>query len=73
MIVTNKNAVTRSWSVVITQERQKSKILQPLEELVRVYSDIEDNVLSKITALRSSISSIDQLAPDAESLLRIFK
>lgn len=71
LIINNKNAVTRSWSVVITQERQKSKILQPLEELVREYSGIEENVLSKITALRSSISGIDQSAPDTDSLLKV--
>lgn len=68
LIVNNKNSVTRAWSTVIAQERQKSKILEPLENLTREFVGVESDILIQITSLRSSISQIDQSRPDTKSL-----
>jgi len=68
LIVKNKNSVTRAWSTVISQERQKSKILEPLEELTREFVGVESDILVQVTSLRASISQIDQSKPNTKSL-----
>jgi LemA protein len=36
-IINNKNTVIRSWSDVVTYQRQKTKLLPDLERLTREY------------------------------------
>ena len=70
-IVQGKNAVERSWAGVITQERQKNKILPELEKLVKEYKDFEGNVLEEISRLRSGMSKLssDKIDPQLLSML----
>ncbi len=71
VIVKNKNAVIRSWASIIAQERQKSKILEPLEELTREFVGVESDILVKVTSLRASISEIDKSTPNMKHLQSI--
>lgn len=61
-IINRQNAVERAWADVITQERQKNKIIPHLEEIVKKYQAFEESLQTKITELRSSIQN---LSPDA--------
>ncbi len=54
-IISRRNTVVRSWSNVITYERQKNVTLPELEKHAAEYKDHESELLSKITALRSAI------------------
>ncbi|UTW55995.1 LemA family protein [Kordiimonas sp. SCSIO 12610] len=54
-IISRRNTVVRSWSNVITYERQKNVTLPELEKHAAEYKEHESELLSKITALRSAI------------------
>ncbi len=66
-IVSKYNRVKRTWSDVLTYERQKTKILDALTEQANNFKQYEQNLLSKITSLRSAISSLPQ-EPDGSTL-----
>lgn len=57
-IVARKNAVERAWAGVITQERQKNKILPELERVVAEHKEFESQILTDITRLRSKLSEL---------------
>lgn len=57
-IIKNKNSVIRSWSDIITYERQKNNILPKIESIVTDYQKYESDLQMKITALRSAINTI---------------
>jgi LemA protein len=57
-IVARKNAVERAWAGVITQERQKNKILPELESVVAEHKEFESQILTDITRLRSKLSEL---------------
>jgi LemA protein len=54
-IISRRNTVVRSWSNVITYERQKNVTLPELEKHAAEYKEHESELLAKITALRSAI------------------
>lgn len=54
-IISRRNTVVRSWSNVITYERQKNVTLPELEKHAAEYKEHESELLVKITALRSAI------------------
>lgn len=54
-IISRRNTVVRSWSNVITYERQKNVTLPELEKHAVEYKEHESELLAKITALRSAI------------------
>ncbi|WP_236247916.1 LemA family protein [Pseudomonas mosselii] len=57
-IVGNHNRVKRAWADVLTYERQKSKVLDALQEQAGLYRDHEQGVLAGITRLRSAIAEL---------------
>ncbi|KXS55319.1 MAG: LemA protein [Marinobacter sp. T13-3] len=67
-IVNAKNAVKRAWASVLTQERQKNKILPDLQDAVSRYSEFEQSVQTQITELRSEVSKLKDSTPDVERL-----
>jgi LemA protein len=70
-IINRKNAVKRAWAGVLTQERQKNKILPELEKAVQEYSEFEQGLQSKITELRSEMSKLSGDTPDAGQLKQV--
>ncbi len=67
-IIGKYNAVDRAWASVLTQERQKNKIIPQVEELVDQYKLHESSVLTAVTELRSAISKMSTGGVDTESL-----
>ncbi|WJG08603.1 LemA family protein [Aliiglaciecola sp. LCG003] len=67
-IITRKNAVERAWAGVITQERQKNKILPELEKVVSQHKEFESSVLTDITRLRSKLTELNDQQIDTHGL-----
>lgn len=67
-IVSRKNAVERGWAGVITQERQKGKILPELEKVVSEHKEFETEILTDITRLRSKLSELNESTIDPNTL-----
>jgi LemA protein len=67
-IINRKNSVKRAWANVMTQERQKNKIIPELEKLVRQYGEFEKGLQSDITKLRSGLDAMSSDRPDASRL-----
>lgn len=67
-IISRMNAVERAWANVITQERQKNKIIPRLEELVEKYSIYEESIQTKITELRTSLQNLQTGSVDPQKL-----
>ncbi|MGS0725557.1 LemA family protein, partial [Shewanella sp. 0m-11] len=57
-IIGKHNAVDRAWASVLTQERQKNKIIPMVEQLVEQYKLHESEVLTQVTQLRSAIADM---------------
>lgn len=57
-IISNKNSVIRSWSDVITYERQKNNVLPGIEVALTGYKEYEYNLQTNITKLRNAINQI---------------
>ena len=57
-IIGKYNAVDRAWASVLTQERQKNKIIPHVEQMVEQYRLHEASVLKEVTALRSAIANL---------------
>lgn len=72
-IINRKNAVKRAWADVMTQERQKNKILPELEKAVGQYSEFEKGLQTKITELRSMLGNLSNDTPDANKLQEVEK
>ncbi|PHS43791.1 MAG: hypothetical protein COB05_17775 [Marinobacter sp.] len=72
-IINRKNAVRRAWADVMTQERQKNKILPELEKVVGQYSEFEQGLQTKITELRSMLGNLSNDTPDANKLQEVEK
>lgn len=72
-IINRKNAVKRAWSDVMTQERQKNKILPELEKAVGQYSEFESGLQTTITQLRSELGKLSSDTPDATKLQEVEK
>ncbi len=69
-IVANYNAVERAWANVITQERQKNKVIPHLEELTNQYKNFEHGILKQVTELRAAIEELDESSMNTTSLSR---
>lgn len=67
-IVGRMNAVERAWADVMTQERQKNKIIPHLEEVVKRYQAYEESLQTKITALRTSLQRLQAGNVDTDGL-----
>lgn len=67
-IIKRKNSVHRAWSDVITQERQKNKIIPMLESAVSQYKEFEQGLQTRITELRASLSKLSSDKIDATAL-----
>ncbi|BDY05189.1 LemA family protein [Ferrimonas sp. YFM] len=67
-IVGRYNAVDRAWASVLTQERQKNKIIPHVEKMVEQYKLHEASVLTEVTKLRNAISELGQGGVDAAKL-----
>ena len=67
-IVSRKNAAERGWAGVITQERQKDKILPELEKVVSEHKGFESTVLKDITSLRAGLSNLKDGVIETEML-----
>lgn len=72
-IVNRKNAVKRAWADVMTQERQKNKILPELEKAVNQYGEFEQGLLTKITQLRAALGQLPSDTPDTSKLQEVEK
>lgn len=72
-IINRKNAVKRAWSDVMTQERQKNKILPELEKAVGQYSEFEKGLQTTITQLRAELGKLSSDTPDATRLQEVEK
>lgn len=70
-IINRKNAVKRAWADVMTQERQKNKILPELEKAVEQYSALEEGLQTKITELRAEMTKLSSDSPDAKQLEQV--
>lgn len=67
-IIARMNAVERAWANVITEERQKNKIIPTLEGLVDQYKLHESSVLKDVTALRSALQELSSDTVNTEHL-----
>lgn len=72
-IINRKNAVKRAWADVMTQERQKNKILPELERAVDNYSALEKDLQTRITELRAAVAQLSDDQPDANQLQQVEK
>ncbi len=71
-IVSAYNRVKRTWSDVLTYERQKTRILDALIKEADNFKQYEQDLLSKITSLRSAIQSLPQ-EPNGAALTAVEK
>jgi LemA protein len=67
-IISSKNNVIRSWSDVVTYQRQKTKLLPDLERVTRDYLNFEKQLLSNITELRSALDRVSSSRVDVQTL-----
>ena len=67
-IIRRANAVERAWANVITQERQKNKIIPHLESVVKDYKEFEQGTLTKVTELRGALQGLDSDRIDTKQL-----
>ncbi|OOE81426.1 hypothetical protein BZG72_11205 [Salinivibrio sp. PR6] len=67
-IISNYNGVERAWASVLTQERQKNKIIPYVEQLVEDYKLHETSLFTEITKLRTSIDQLSDAQVDTELL-----
>jgi LemA protein len=58
-IIRNANRITRAWADVITHERQKIKILEPLKVQVADFKEYESGLLEKITKIRTDLAELN--------------
>ncbi len=72
-IIRNDNAVKRGWASVITQEREKNKLLPSLEKEVSRFYDHESDVLTKITSLRAAIDGLSETDINHQTLSEVEK
>ncbi|BDM63144.1 membrane protein [Shewanella sp. NFH-SH190041] len=68
-IISRFNAVDRAWASVLSQERQKNNIIPHIEKLVAGYQGHENEVLTRVTALRQTLGQMGSEI-DADALSR---
>ena len=68
-IIGGHNRAQRAWADVLTYERQKSRILDALQQEAGSYKEYEQKVLTDITRLRSAIGELPTQA-DGNALVK---
>lgn len=61
-IIGGANRAQRAWADVLTYERQKTRVLDALQEQVGSYKEYEQKILTDITRLRSAIQGLPDQA-----------
>ncbi len=59
-IIQRFNVVKQSWADIMTQQRQKEQTLPKLIDLLNEHREFEEEVLTKVTKLRSAIKQLDK-------------
>ncbi len=70
-IVTRLNAVERGWANVITQERQKNKMIPHLEQVTEQFKQHEMGLQSSIAELRSGLARLQPGTIDTAALQQV--
>lgn len=66
-IVNAYNAVKRAWADVLTQERQRGRIIPELEKALKQHTAFESDLQSKIAKLRQGIDSLREDVIDTQT------
>lgn len=64
LIVNAHNAARRAWADVLTQERQRGRIIPELEKSLKDHTVYESGLQTKITRLRKGIDSLNENSID---------
>lgn len=67
-IIRRMNAVTRAWTDVVTQERQKNNVLPALEKIASEYKEYETIIITEITKLRTDLQRLNSGNMDFNAL-----
>lgn len=70
-IVGNLNRAKRAWSDVITYEKLKQDVIPQLTELTDNFTEFESDFIEKVTALRESISVLNEDEIDVNALANV--
>ena len=70
-LVGANNRVERAWSDVVAYQRQKTKLIPELEQMVKSYMEYEEALLSEVTRLRTSLSRLSEDHVDAGTLSEV--
>lgn len=70
-IITRMNAVERGWANVITQERQKNKMIPHLEQVTEQFKHHEMGLQSSIAELRSGLARLQPGTIDTAALQQV--
>ncbi len=70
-IIRRKNMVVRSWSDVITYERQKNETLPELEKYASEFREHEKGLLTEVTALRNALNAASSSDVNTDRLAEI--
>lgn len=70
-IITRMNAVERGWANVITQERQKNKMIPHLEQVTEQFKQHELGLQSSIAELRSGLARLQPGTIDTAALQQV--
>ena len=70
-IITRMNAVERGWANVITQERQKNKMIPHLEQVTEQFKQHEMGLQSSIAELRSGLARLQPGTIDTAALQQV--
>ena len=70
-IVGNLNRAKRAWSDVITYEKLKQDVIPQLTDLSENFKEFESDFIQKVTALRESISVLNEDEIDVDALANV--
>jgi LemA protein len=70
-IIGNLNRAKRAWSDVITYEKLKNDVLPSLTAITDDFKEFETDFIEKVTALRESITRLDEKTIDVEALAQV--
>ncbi|OEE37295.1 hypothetical protein A1QO_04105 [Vibrio genomosp. F10 str. ZF-129] len=65
-LISRHISVKQAWADVITQERQKSKIIPPLTSAVKEYEEFESSLMKDISKLRSALLNIENKSTEVD-------
>lgn len=70
-IIERFNRVNQAWSDLLATERQKVKILDRIEPMVKEHQNFEESLLTKVTELRSALGKLDSSLSQTDNSLAI--